>query len=58
MKHPERLLRLKEVAKVLNVSDSSVKRMRREGKLRVVRLRPNAVRITQRELRRLCAKEE
>ena len=58
MEHTDRLFRFKEAAKVLAVSDSSLKRMRREGKLRVVRLGRRAVRISQRELQRLCAKEE
>ncbi len=58
MQHTERLFRFKEAAKALAVSDSLLKRMRREGKLRVVRLGRRAVRISERELQRLCAKEE
>ena len=54
----ERLFRFKEAAQRLAVSDSHLKRLYREGKVRVVRIGRRAVRISQRELQRLCAKEE
>ena len=53
----ERLFRFKEVAKRLAVSDSHLKRMYQEGKVRVVRLGLKAVRISQREVQRLCKED-
>ena len=53
----ERLFRFKEVAKRLAVSDSHLKRMIQEGRLRVVRLGKRAVRISLREIQRLCKED-
>ncbi len=57
MEPEERLFRFKEAAKRLAVSDSHLKRLYREGKVRVVHLGQRAVRISQRELQRLCKEE-
>jgi excisionase family DNA binding protein len=58
MTHEEQLYRLREVADRLGVSLSSLKRLRREGKLRVVKVGRRAVRVSGREIYRLCAREE
>ena len=57
MEQTERLFRFREAAKVLGVSNSLLKRLRRDGKLRVVRLGQRAVRISHRELQRLTKEE-
>jgi excisionase family DNA binding protein len=54
----ERLLRLQEAAKVLGISPSLMKRLRREGKVRVVKIGRRAVRVSTREIERLCRRDE
>lgn len=58
MEQTERLLRLGEAAKVLGISASLMKRLRRDGKIRVVRLGSRAVRVSMREIERLCQRDE
>jgi excisionase family DNA binding protein len=58
MEQPERLLRFGEAAKALGISPSLLKRLRREGKVRVVKLGRRAVRVSVREIERLCRRDE
>lgn len=50
------LLRLKKAAQRLDVSPEFLKKLRRQGRLRVVRL-GRALRVTEEELDRLCREE-
>lgn len=52
----EQLFTLKRAARVLAVSPEFLHKLRRQGRLRIVRL-GRAVRITERELVRLCREE-
>jgi excisionase family DNA binding protein len=58
MSHQEQLYRLSQAADRLQISLSMLKRLRRDGKVRVVKVGRRAVRITGREISRLCALEE
>ena len=58
MEQKERLLRLGEAARVLGISPSLMKKLRREGAIRVVRLGRRAIRVSAREVERLCRREE
>jgi excisionase family DNA binding protein len=58
MEHGERLLRLREAAQVLGISPSLMKRLRREGKVRVVKIGCRAVRVSTREIERLCRRDD
>ncbi len=49
----EQLLTLKKAAKKLDVSEQYLKRLQRQGRIRVIRL-GRAVRISEQELERLC----
>jgi len=51
-----RLLTLKETAELLAVSEEFLKKLRRQGRLRVVQL-GRAVRVSQQEIERLCREE-
>ena len=52
----ERLLTLRKAALKLDVSQQFLKRLQRQGRLRVVRL-GRAVRVSEQELERLCRDE-
>ncbi len=52
----EQLLTLKQAAKVLAVSEEYLKKLRRQGRLRVIKL-GRSVRVTEEELQRLCRGE-
>ena len=52
----QKLITLKEAAALLSVSPEFLKKLQREGRLKVVRL-GTAVRIEERELERLCREE-
>jgi excisionase family DNA binding protein len=58
MEPTERLLRFGEAAKALGISLSLLKRLRREGEVRIVRIGRRAVRVSGREIERLCRREE
>jgi excisionase family DNA binding protein len=58
MSQQDQLYRLGQAADRLQVSLSMIKRLRREGKLRVVKVGRRAVRVSGREIDRLCAREE
>ena len=57
MEQTERLLTFKEAAKTLGISESFLKKLRRAGKVRVVRFGRRAVRISVREVARLCKED-
>ena len=57
MESTERLMTYKEAAELLGISVSFLKKLRRAGKLRVVRLGRRAVRVSAREVARLCKEE-
>ena len=57
MEQTERLLTFKEAAQTLGISESYLKKLCRAGRVRVVRLGRRAVRITTREIARLCKEE-
>lgn len=50
------LLTIKEAAAILAVSPEFLKKLQRQGRLRVVRL-GRAIRISEQELERLCREE-
>ena len=52
----ERLLTLKKAAAILAVSPEFLKKLQRNGRLRIVRL-GRAVRVSELELERLCREE-
>jgi excisionase family DNA binding protein len=52
----DQLLTFKKAAQRLDVSTEFLKRLRRQGRLRAVRL-GRAVRVSERELDRLCREE-
>jgi len=52
----ERLFTLKQAAAILAVSAEFLKKLQRSGRLHVVRL-GRAVRVSERELERLCREE-
>ena len=52
----ERLVTLKEAAKTLSVSPEFLKKLQRNGRLRIIRL-GRAVRVSVQELERLCREE-
>ncbi|MDA1349643.1 MAG: helix-turn-helix domain-containing protein [Chloroflexi bacterium] len=54
----DRLFTFPEVAERLSVSLSFIKQLRREGKLRTVRLGRKAVRVPAAEVARLCSGKE
>jgi excisionase family DNA binding protein len=54
----DRLVKLNDAASALGVSLTFVKRLRRQGKLRVVKLGRRAVRVSTREIERLCSRDE
>lgn len=54
----DRLVKLNEAATALGVSLTFVKKLRRLGKLRVVKLGRRAVRVSTREIERLCNRDE
>ena len=54
----DRLFTLPEVAEWLSVSLSFVKQLRRDGKLKTVRLGGKAVRVPAAEVARLCSGKE
>jgi len=58
MESKEHLVKLNAVAEALGVSLTFVKKLRREGKLRVVKLGHRAVRVSTREIERLCRRDE
>jgi len=52
----EQLLTLRKAAERLDISPQFLKRLQRQGRLRVVRL-GRAIRVTEQELERLCRDE-
>jgi excisionase family DNA binding protein len=52
----ERLVTLKQAARILSVSPEFLKKLQRQGRLRIVRL-GRAVRVSEQELERLCREE-
>ena len=57
MDSTERLMTYKEAAETLGISVSYLQKMRRAGKVRVVRLGRRAVRVSAREVARLCKED-
>jgi excisionase family DNA binding protein len=58
MESTERLVKLHEAASALGVSLTFVKKLRRQGTLRVVKLGRRAVRVSTREIARLCRRDQ
>ena len=58
MNQPEQLFRFREAADRLQISLSLFKRLRREGKVRVVKIGRRAVRVSAQEITRLCSRDE
>lgn len=52
----EQFFRLKKAARILDVSPEFLKKLRRQGRLRIVRL-GRAIRVSSEELNRLCREE-
>lgn len=54
----DRLVKLHEAATALGVSLTFLKTLRRQGRLRVVKLGRRAIRVSTKELARLCNRDE
>ena len=52
----EQLYQLKKAAHILDVSPEFLKKLRREGRLRIVKI-GRAIRVSSQELERLCREE-
>ncbi len=52
----EQLYRLKKAAGILDVSPEFLKKLRREGRLRIVKI-GRVIRVSSQELERLCREE-